>query len=272
MKRIFGIICTCFMLLFVLQAYIDPPSSSLDTKKTIPLFNKKNLDGWYVFIQDRGINNDPKGVFTVNDGVLRISGEEWGCITTNEEYADYKLIMEFKWGEKTYGNRKEKARDNGLLFHSNGADGGYSGIWMHSIECNIIEGGVGDFIVVGDGTDKFKLTSPVSSERQGNTPVYQPGGEPLTINKGRINWFARDPAWKDTLGFRGAKDVDKPVGQWNKLECIVKGDSIDIYVNNILVNQAIRVTPSKGKIQVQSEGAEMFVRKLDMIPLKGSNK
>ncbi|MGH2623873.1 MAG: 3-keto-disaccharide hydrolase, partial [Sphingobacterium sp.] len=226
----------------------------LKKPKTIQLFNKKNLDGWYVFLQNRERGDDPKGVFTVDNGILNISGEEWGCITTNEEYSDYKLVMEFKWGEKTHGNRKTKARDNGLLFHSTGIDGGYSGIWMHSIECNIIEGGTGDFIVVGDGSTNFSITSPVDNERHNNTPVYQESGNLITVNSGRINWFDRDPNWKDTIGFRGSKDLEKPVGQWNKLECILKGDSIDIYLNDILVNQAIRVKPSRGKIQVQSEG------------------
>ncbi|WP_293935500.1 3-keto-disaccharide hydrolase [Sphingobacterium sp. UBA6645] len=275
MRKLLGIACLFIMLSSTALAHTDPKKETDGEKpkpKTIQLFNKKNLDGWYIFIQDRGRNQDPKGVFTINDGILRISGEEWGCITTDEEYENYKLIMEFKWGEMTFGSRKNAARDNGLLFHSVGEDGGYSGIWMRSIECNIIEGGVGDFIVVGDGTDAFSITSPVAKERHGTTPVYQKGGELVTVNKGRINWWGRDPNWKDVLGFRGAKDVDKPVGEWNKLECVVKGDKIDIYVNGKLVNQAINVRPSKGKIQVQSEGAEMFVRRLDMIPLKAGKK
>ena len=92
---------------------------------TVHLFNGKNLDGWYTFIKDRGRNNDPKKVFTVQDGMLHISGEEWGCITTNEEYKNYKLVVEYKWGEETHGSRLNNARDNGILFHSKGADGGY---------------------------------------------------------------------------------------------------------------------------------------------------
>src|SRR5690554_1735518 len=54
--------------------------------KTQSLFNGENLDGWYVFLKDRGRNNDPRQVFTVQDGMIRISGEEWGCITTEKEY------------------------------------------------------------------------------------------------------------------------------------------------------------------------------------------
>ena len=46
--------------------------------KTIELFNGQNLDGWYTFLKERGRDNDPKNVFTVNDGIIRISGEEWG--------------------------------------------------------------------------------------------------------------------------------------------------------------------------------------------------
>lgn len=74
---------------------------------SIPLFNGKNLDGWYTFLQNRGRNNDPKKVFTVQNGMIRISGEEWGCITTNKAYENYKLIIEFKWGRETHAPRKK---------------------------------------------------------------------------------------------------------------------------------------------------------------------
>lgn len=235
--------------------------------KAIRLFNGKNLDGWYTFVKDRGTGIDPKNVFTVQDGMIRISGEEYGCITTNEEYSDYKLVVDFKWGTKTFAPRVDNARDNGILLHSTGQDGGYSGTWMHSIECQIIEGGTGDFLVVGDGTDKFSLTSDVAPKLPKGGNVYLPGGQPLTINKGRIDWFARDPNWKDVLGFRGDKDVEKEVGRWNRIECIADGDKVTIYLNGVLVNQAYRVKPSRGKIQIQSEGAEMFVKKVEIIPL-----
>jgi hypothetical protein len=77
-------------------------SEKVVLSKTIKLFNGKNLDGWYTFVRNRGRDIDPKKVFTVNKGLIRISGEEYGCITTNEEYGDYKLIVEFKWGTQTY--------------------------------------------------------------------------------------------------------------------------------------------------------------------------
>ena len=231
------------------------------------LFNGKNLDGWYTWVQHRGRDTDPKKVFTVHDGLIHVSGEEYGCITTNEEYSNYKLVLEFKWGEKTYAPRKDNARDNGLLIHSRGADGGYSGIWMHSIECQIIEGGTGDFLVVGDGSKNFELSSPIDPKKPNGANVFQPNGTLTTINRGRINWFARDPAWKDIKGFRGKNDIEKPAGEWNIMEVTAQGDKVDIYLNGTLVNQAINVKPSSGRIQLQSEGAETFFRKVELTRL-----
>jgi hypothetical protein len=235
--------------------------------KTIKLFNGHNLDGWYSFLKNRGRDNDPKDVFTVKDGTIRISGEEWGCITTLAEYENYNLVLEFRWGELTFEPRLERARDCGVLLHSQGEDGSSSGTWIHSIECQIIEGGTGDFIVVGDGSDQFQITSTVAREKQGNSFVFQQEGHPETINGGRINWFGRDPDWKDMLGFRGENDIEKTVGEWNTLECISEDGQITILLNGILVNLATNVKPSKGRIQIQSESAEIFFRKIELTPL-----
>ena len=121
--------------------------------------------------------------------------------------------------------------------------------------------------MVGDGSDKFQITGTVASEKQGDSFVFQPGGRNETINAGRINWFARDPEWKDVFGFRGKNDLEKPVGEWNRLECIVENGTITIILNGVLVNKATNVKPKKGRIQIQSESAEIFFRKVELKPL-----
>ena len=234
----------------------------------MPLFNGKDLSSFYTFIKGRGRDVDPKEVFTIVDDEIRVSGEEWGCITTNEEFTNYRLIVEFRWGDETFAPREKAARDNGILLHSTGKDGGYGDTWMHSIECQIIEGGTGDLLVVGDGSKDFELTVPAAPERQGSSPVYQEGGEPVTLNSGRANWWGRDPAWTDTKDFRGAKDVEKPVGEWNTIECIAKGDTLKVLLNGVLVNEAFGLKPTAGRIQIQSEGAETFFRRVELLPLE----
>jgi hypothetical protein len=271
MKKLFII----FLLLIFCMTIVEEKSfaqkinKSIDNNRNRPikLFNGRTLEGWYTFLKDRGRDNDLKEVFTVKDGMIRISGEEWGCITTDNEYENYKLVLDFKWGGQTFDPRADKTRDSGILLHSQGNDGGYSATWMNSIECQIIEGGTGDFIVVGDGSENFSFTAKVISD-QGKPPYfYHPDGEPITINSGRINWYARDPGWIDQLGFRGKKDVENEVGEWNRIECIAVDDKISIYLEGVLVNESYNVRPRRGKIQIQSEGAEIFIRKVELTPL-----
>ena len=255
---------TIFVLVLVVTAWASQQSPAAET---VTLFNGKDLSGFYTFIKDRGKGADPKHVFTVADGIIRISGEEWGCITSNDEFENYELIVEFKWGEKTWANRVEAARDSGVLIHSMGEDGGYSGTWMHGIEVQMIEGGTGDLLVVGDGSKTFELTCPTADVTEGKPHVYKTGGNPFTINSGRIDWWGRDPGWTDTINFRGKEDVEKPHGEWNVIRAVAKGSTIKIELNGVLVNEALDVKPAKGRIQIQSEGAEVFVRKVELKPL-----
>jgi hypothetical protein len=252
---------------FIWQADAPAPFTKKAQQTELQLFNGKNLEGWYTFLKDRGRNHDPNKVFTVSNGWLRISGEEFGCLTTLEEFENYKLTVTFKWGETTFSPRVNNARDSGILLHSVGEDGGSGGIWMHSLECQIIEGGTGDFIVVGDGSTDFSMTCPVAQDQQEGSYVYQPSGNRVTLHEGRINWFGRDPAWEDVKGFRGAGDIENPVGKWNTIQCVVKGKEIIVYLNGILVNHAFDVKPHRGRIQIQSEGAEIFFRRISLEPL-----
>lgn len=253
--------------LFLLSCTRKAGMGSNSGKDVIELFNGENLDGWYTWLRGIGKNKDPQNVFSVEDGKIKITGEIWGCITTEKEYENYHLITEYMWAGPTSGTRVDRARDNGILIHSTGEDGAYSDTWMYSIEVQIIEGGTGDFLVVGDKSENFAITSPVADEKQGSSYIYDPDGEMVTIHGGRINWWGRSPDWKDVINFRGSQDVEKPVGQWNRLEVIASGDSVTVILNGVEVNKTYNVKPTKGKIQIQSEGAEILFRRVDLIPL-----
>lgn len=262
-------ICLATIVLFSVTLVPGTMHGQTPQKKsarTIRLFNGKDLNGWYTFLKGRGKDNDPLKVFTVKDGMLHITGEEWGCITTKKEYENYKLTVEFKWAGPAHAPRADRARDCGVLIHSKGEDGAYDGTWMNSIECQIIEGGTGDFIVVGNHSPEFSITATAADEKQGSSYLFKPDGKPATIQSGRINWYGRDPDWKDEIGFRGAQDVEKPVGEWNTMEIIARGDEILIHLNGVLVNHATDVHPRKGKIQIQSEAAEIVFRKIELTP------
>jgi hypothetical protein len=252
------------LLLCGVAAALLPPARSADAEEVLRLFNGKDLSGFYTYLRGHGKNNDPDKVFTVQDGAIRVSGQTFGCFVTEKEYDNYHLIVEFKWGEVTWEPRKERARDSGILLHCVGNDGAASGAWLESIECQIIEGGTGDFILV-KGKNQPTLTAEV--EQRGNQWYYKPGGEARQFPPGRINWYGRDPQWKDVKGFRGAAEVEKPAGEWNTLECICAGDSITNILNGKVVNAGTKASHTRGKILFQSEGAEIFFRRIDLKPL-----
>jgi hypothetical protein len=271
MKKLFSLFVISAILCFCTILFSQQTPTAF-AKQTIHLFNSKNLDGWYTFLTKRGKNNDPEKVFSVQDRLLRISGQEWGCITTNEEYENYSLELEFKTGTKTYPPRPQNALDSGVLLHSVGEDGAFGGAWMKSIECNIIEGGCGDFIVVAVKGDEsnFSLTTTVTPQSLA-TPKkgydYDADGVETTIHSGRINRIGRDPEWRDVAGFRGQNEIENPAGQWNVIKCNAQRNTITIYLNGKFVNQATNVKPQKGRIQIQSEGAEYFFKRIDLTPL-----
>ncbi len=214
----------------------------------------------------------PKDIWTfAADGTFNISGRGYGYVATKKNYRDYHLVLEFKWGTKTWGAREKKAKDNGVLLHAYGPHGAYSDTWMASIEAQIIEGGVGDILVLSpklaDGTE---LTTSLSAEfvlDRDKEKIWKQGSPRQTVTKGRINWRGRDEDWSDTVGFRGKNDVESPSGEWNRLEVIAKGDTLQYFVNGAMVNAAFDCKPAEGKILLQTEGAEMIVRRYELYPL-----
>ncbi len=241
------------------------------TDGPIKLFNGRNLEGFYTWIRGSKYA-DPKNVFTAQDGMIRISGDGYGGLITNRDYRDYHLILEFKWGEKAWADRSDRARDSGLLLHCWGPDGGFGNTWMASFEAQIIEGGVGDILVL-TGTDPdtgkmlpTSLTAEVGTDRDGET-VWKKGGPRTKFSGGRINWFGRDVEWADKLGFRGRDDVESPHGQWTRMEVIADGGHLIYKVNGVVVNEAFEARPDFGKLLLQTEQAEIFVRRFELWPL-----
>jgi hypothetical protein len=248
--------------------------------ETIRLFNGKDLSSFYTWLVGDKYE-DPDRVFSVVEAVdgapaIRISGQKYGGIVTHQEFDHYRLIVEFRWGLLTWSPRADRARDSGILVHCQGPDGNtradFNGPWMRSIEFQIIEGGTGDFIIVAghDASGQRLLptmSAAVTPDYNGEL-AYDPSGTVREhVGGDRINWFGRDPDYTGTLGFRGPQDLESPVGQWTRLEMIVEPGKLTNIVNGRVVNVGLNPSLTRGKVLIQSEGAELFVRRVDLIPL-----
>jgi hypothetical protein len=200
--------------------------------KAVKLFNGKNFDGWYTFISEHGKNNDPDKVFTIEDGgIIHVQSHQFGYLSTEKEYENYKLSVEFKWGEKKYPPRENAKRDSGVLYHCVGQDK----VWMKSLECQIQEGDCGDMWLTGG---------------EGGAPSLTVKDKKYT--GGRVEKF---------------ENGEKPNGEWNKVEIVCKGDTIQHFINGKLAMEGKEASLTKGRINLQSEGAEIYFRNVMLEPL-----
>lgn len=243
-------------------------SSCATEEPSQPLFNGQDLTGWETWVgaleengEPVGLNKDPLNLFSVveldGEKVIRISGEVNASLATKEEFENYHLTMEFKWGEKVYSNR-----NSGLLYHSYGEFGEGIGVWMSSHELQLMSGNIGDSYRMG----KSYCEIPMVQNDKGRY-VYSKDADKI-------------PSIPDTDTKIVAKDGDfeNPVGQWNKIE-LYCFDRTSVHVVNGKVNMINynsgkylgpnSIEPlSKGKIQLQSEGGELFVRSIQIKPIK----
>lgn len=242
------------------------------------LFNGKNFSGWNTYLGPPldssgkkigdipvGLNQDPKRVFTVieQDGekIIRISGEAWGGIATSKEFSNFHLQLMFKWGTLTWGQKKKKKKDSGLLYFATGPDGADYGAWMRSQEFQIEEGNCGDYWGVAGGMQDIAVV-----KKSDSTYVYDASGT--------LNTFSAT----SKIGRHCIKqgDAENASGQWNTLDLYCKGDT-SVHVINGKVMMVLyhssqlengQVLPLvKGKIQIQSEGAEIYYKQIMIKPL-----
>ncbi|HEY0946229.1 MAG TPA: DUF1080 domain-containing protein [Opitutaceae bacterium] len=248
-----------------------------------PLFNGSNLDGWRTWLgkppaaleipglardakgeyaAPLGWDRDPLGVFTVvaQEGrpAIRISGQVNGGLVLASPRGNYRLRLAYKWGAAPAGNRR---RNSGLLYHGY-TEPGAAGIWPSAHEMQMMEGNAGDYYAIGGA-------SAEAYARKADAPDYVYDSSvpaPLLF------------APKSLAGRRCQKSevAESPAGQWTNFELVCYGDQSAQIVNGKTVLRLARslratdaglVSLGEGTLLIQSEGAELFVRDVEILPL-----
>jgi hypothetical protein len=237
----------------------------------IQLFNGQDIEDWDKYLgTSLGRDFDDiaraatiEEVFSVvemdGENVIRISGEINGSLATRESYGDYHIRLVFKWGETVYSRR-----NSGLLYHSFGDFGAALGTWMPNIEFQMMHQSLGDTYLMANTTCETEAVL----NTQTNQFVYSPGAELVTFGehgKGR--------------SIRKSSDHETPLGQWNTIDLYCFGRTAVHVVNGVtvMVNNNTGVYKdgelhgdgdvqalSSGKIQIQSEGAELFIKSIEL--------
>jgi hypothetical protein len=248
------------------------------------LFNDEDLSGWDTYLGPAydpvakdfagaplGENNDPSHVFSVVeiDGrrAIRISGTAFGGLSTVKDYGDYELELEFKWGQAKSPPRAEGKRDSGVLYRAVGPQGADWFFWMRSLEFQVQEDDYGDFWPCGGA-----IADVAAKKNAAGDFVFSPGAPRLTFS-------ATSPNGRRVVKGPGTPPA-KP-GAWNKLTLYVLGGT-SVHVFNSVVAMVLEnprqvvdgkeVALDRGKIQLQSEGAEVFYRDIRLRPIEALPK
>ena len=251
------------------------------TGSSYSLFNGRDLNDWQPWLGyadpsltsqnppvkplgRRGKGSTFKVVQADGQPAIFVDGKTWGSLVNNKVIGNYHLSLEFKWTGKRHAPRLDLPENNGLLYHSSGPPGAVFGTWMRSVEFEIMKGSTGMVVRVGEDAS--------ATTEAGYDPTiiypkrrYMLGGRRVEV---------KTPAWN----VEGARDAERPVGEWNRLDLYVLGDRAIHVVNGepvmvvsdlSLVDQKTgRRTPlTSGHIQLQSEGAETLFRNIMVEPI-----
>ena len=222
----------------------------------------KNARGEYT--EPLGVNRDPRGVFSVVrlDGApaIRISGEVYGGLITRAEFENYHLRFDVKWGEKRWPPREDAVRDSGCCYHSVGPYGSSYGFWMQSFEFQIQEGDFGDFYSLA-GVIVDAEAVPVTPANPKSDLQFTPGAAPIGGTTRRVIKRV---------------NAERARGQWNTLDLYCLGQTSVHVVNGQTVMKLTGLrhktdaggSPlTKGRLQFQSEAAEVFYRAIAIRPI-----
>ncbi|WP_414828766.1 DUF1080 domain-containing protein [Alteromonas sp. H39] len=242
------------------DSYDGSAPLNADGSKMQPVGLNTGNEELQVFNMMRGQNNEP---------VLHISGEYYGGVSTKKAYKNYHFTLQFKWGDKKWEPRLNKLKDSGILYHAFGEHGkDYYRSWLLSQEFQIMQGHVGDYwnqmstaIDVRAFLPEY-IMNPIADETQ---PFLAVGKD--TDVKGLV---------------LRKENHEKPHGQWNTLDLIAFEDKSLHIVNGEVVmvlrhsRNVVNGKPeplTKGKIQLQSEAAEIFykgiaIKQLDQMPAR----
>jgi len=178
--------------------------------------------------------------FAMRDGRLVIAGEPRGHLITDATYRNYRLVVEYRFPASP-GNA-------GVLIHASTPRALYA-MFPQSVEVQMESGNAGDFWCIVED-----ITVPDMVRRRG--PRAEWG---ITEGKGRRIKHLVD-------------GLEKPLGEWNRMVVEAVGRTVTVTLNGTRVNVGTNATADRGQIAIQSEGAAVEIRRLDLTPLAGTRR
>lgn len=215
-----------------------------------------------------GLNQDSTHVFSMTDDhgtpVLHITGEIYGCAATRQSFSNYHFRAKFRWGDKKWQPRLDELKDSGLVYHSTGNFGvDYWHSWMQGQEFQIIEGGIGDYWTIAQAQIDIRASRGPQFYRFSKSAPWLK--------------FAADGEKYGAVANYCERGEDAEIkGEWNQIDLVCFADRCVHIVNGKVVmalKNSRHVVDGKvvpltgGRLQLQSEAAEVFYKDVQIRPI-----
>jgi hypothetical protein len=186
------------------------------------------MDDWYAFTKTNTARQKPSEVYEFKDGMIRMYGDDNGCLMTNKSYKNFELTLEYRWNiEDKY---KTKGTKNSGVMYNIPLDASDK-IWPKGIQFQIKENTTGDFIFLDQVTAKV------------NGKLIEAGASVVSPK-----FLANE----------------NPYGEWNSVVIKSFNGKLTQYLNGKLVNECTEVSSTEGKISLNYERSPIDFKNINI--------
>jgi hypothetical protein len=199
------------------------------TLEFVDLFNGKNLDGWV------DVNTSPE-TWSVKDGLIHCTGQPIGVMRSEKQYENFILVIEWRHMEA----------------------GGNSGVFLWS------DAKPQGRLPKGMEVQMLELEFPYVHPNKDGTPRHLGYVSGELFGAGGLKAVPQNP--------RGTRSMShemrcKGKGEWNRYVVVAVDGTVKLSINGKFVNSIREADLRKGYLCLESEGAEVHFRKIQLMEL-----
>ncbi len=217
--------------IYVLFVLLSGAQAATQIPTFISLFNGKDLTGWVDV-------NTSKDTWYVKDGLLVCTGHPIGVMRSEKQYENFVLHIEWRHMES----------------------GGNSGVFAWS-EGKAAEG---RRLPKGMEIQMLELEWPFLNRNKDGTP------RPIAYVHGELFGANGLKTVPDNPRGSRSKSIEnrcKPKGEWNYYDVVCVDGVVKLSVNGKFVNGVSKASVKKGYLCLESEGAEIHFRNIQIMEL-----
>ena len=197
----------------------------------VDLFNGKDLENWV------DVNTSPK-TWRVENGILVCSGKPIGVMRSKKQYENFVLVIEWKHMEA----------------------GGNSGIYLWS---DAIPKGR---LPKGMEVQMLELQWPYINRKRNGEPNHLGYVSGELFGAGGMRAIPENPRGSRSMSYEMRC---KGKGEWNRYVVVAVDGTVKLSINGKFVNGIREADLRKGYLCLESEGAEIHFRKIQIMELPG---